>query len=381
MIAEVLHKVAAMEHEEKGEHAYYPRPSIAGPERCLRQMVYWARGEKGRPLPGRSIVVMDDSSWHEELTADLIRKTAFELHSHQMPVTLPNAFPWREAGEVTCHVCGEKHDKRDAHGHTDFIISDPVEGRDILVEHKALSHFSWEALADGELPLDYLTQMAIYLRSLMLVNPELNTGLLLAKNKNTSGYLEFECGYDFEADSLTVKTLRNHVGEVTALGKTIDRIVQDALDRFRLVDSYVAQQKLPLRQYQWDHWRCDYCAYNELCWSGYVAEHQTFKTDEKIAGWAHQLLRKYRELGDQESQIKKERDALKGEIKNTLTRLGVREGIAGNLAVKWSVSTQRRVNQDKIPAHLLEAAKEDSIAERLTVREIGAGKQQKGAKK
>ena len=42
MIADIILKVAAMERTE--EDAYRPRPSSAGPQRCIRQMVYHGLG-------------------------------------------------------------------------------------------------------------------------------------------------------------------------------------------------------------------------------------------------------------------------------------------------------------------------------------------------
>jgi len=86
MIADIILKVAAMQGEEEGNHAYYPRPSLAGPERCIRQMVFWGMGIERQALPGRAVMIFDDSSFHEDLTGDWIRKSAFQLHSEQMKV-------------------------------------------------------------------------------------------------------------------------------------------------------------------------------------------------------------------------------------------------------------------------------------------------------
>jgi len=87
LISEVILKVAGMEAEES--KPYYPRPSIAGPERCLRQMVYWASNTpRDKRISDRAIVVMNDSSFHETLTEDWLNKTAFRLHSQQMEVEI-----------------------------------------------------------------------------------------------------------------------------------------------------------------------------------------------------------------------------------------------------------------------------------------------------
>ena len=78
MLAEIIPKIAGM---EQNEWDFKPRPSSAGPERCIRQMVYHGLGFPSEPLSGRAILVFDDSSWHEELTLDWLRKSAFKIHS------------------------------------------------------------------------------------------------------------------------------------------------------------------------------------------------------------------------------------------------------------------------------------------------------------
>ena len=88
MLADVLVKVAGFEKEDHG--LYTPRPSLAGPERCIRQIVYWANGTpEDRTIGDRFIMVLDDSSWHEHLTADWIRQSAYTLHSEQMHINTP----------------------------------------------------------------------------------------------------------------------------------------------------------------------------------------------------------------------------------------------------------------------------------------------------
>ena len=63
MLADILHKVAAMENKEKEPSKYYPRPSQSGPDKCIRQMVYWATDTpKDKDLPGRTLHVFDDGA-------------------------------------------------------------------------------------------------------------------------------------------------------------------------------------------------------------------------------------------------------------------------------------------------------------------------------
>ena len=89
MLADLLIKIAGM--TAKPEAEYRPRPSSAGPERCLRQLVYKALGTPGKPTGDRFIMVLDDSSWPEELTADWIRKSAFQPPDQQPVVGVEGA--------------------------------------------------------------------------------------------------------------------------------------------------------------------------------------------------------------------------------------------------------------------------------------------------
>ena len=379
MLADVLHKVAAMEFEEKEPGAYYPRPSLAGPERCLRQMVYWARGEDRKPLPGRAVVVFDDSSWHEELTADLIRKSAFHVHSQQLPVFLANALPWMPENERwKCHVCGASIYYRDLHGHIDFIVTD-ILGVDRLVEHKALSHFGFEELLRGELPMDYLTQKAIYLRGVKLLNPDLNEGILLVKNKNQSGFLEFRSRYDWDTDTLVVLERVHHTGAREDINLKIPNIVGDALKRFEEVDRYRVAGTLPQRQYEIDHWRCQYCGYHETCWDGWIEEHAALATDVALEQEIVDLVRYERECHMHETEMRKEKEALREKIKALLKAANIRSGRAGDYMVDWTVTKRKKLDMDLLPPEAVAQATIEVPAERLVIRKAKPKQKEKAA--
>jgi hypothetical protein len=168
MLAEVILKSLGFEKER---WPYSPRPSSAGPERCLRELCYWALGFKGKPQSDRSLARMDDSSWHEQLTMDLIRKTAFRLHSEQMAV---------ECGQVIRN--GKPFTIK---GRIDGLVTDLL-GVDRLLEHKAVDHFTFQRYTSEEFPLDYLSQVVLYLVGLVKIQTEIKEAILLFKNKNTS---------------------------------------------------------------------------------------------------------------------------------------------------------------------------------------------------
>ena len=123
MLADIIPKIAGMEQEK---HKYNHRCSAASyGEKCLRQTVYDALGLPAKPFPDRTMLVFNDSSWHEELTADMIRKSAYRLHSEQMEV-------------VAFEVNGVS-----VKGHIDGIITDMLD-EDYHYEHKAINHFTFE---------------------------------------------------------------------------------------------------------------------------------------------------------------------------------------------------------------------------------------------
>lgn len=182
MFSKALLQTMAEVFAEREDSGYRPRPSMMGPERCIRQSVYHALGYERRPFSGRGANVLNDSAWHEELTLDTMSKSAFQTHSHQMGITIPNIYTWAEPGEWKCSVCERQGvypmiDNRDCHGHLDWIATD-FDGKDYLIEHKALSMYGWDGIHKlEEYHFDYLTQMACYLRGVQLVNPDLHEGV------------------------------------------------------------------------------------------------------------------------------------------------------------------------------------------------------------
>lgn len=379
MLAEVLLRIAGEQAAERPRTKYRPRPSSAGPERCIRQLTYDAMGIPKPPLAGRAVAVFDDSSWHEELTADLMRKSAFQVHSEQMPVNLPGVFDW-EAGEYVCEQCGQLIDRRTAHGHIDWLVTD-LAGVDRLIEHKALSHFGFEALVAGNLPADYLTQMAIYMRALQRHQPELREGVLLVKNKNQSAYMELRVLYDGPSDVLTVFERVHHTGITEALNHKMERVTGEAFDRFAKVHAHVSRGTLPPQQYEASHWRCDYCPYRERCWSEYVREQQGFRSTGKSpknagpllepgfqSGLLETLLREDDELRVVENDAKKARDAVRASIKRAMEGAHIRQGLIGNYWVNWKTSMRPTLDRDLLPPEVVAAATVEKLSETLYVK-------------
>lgn len=380
MLSDILHKVAAMDFEEQYEGKYKPRPSLSGPQRCIRQLTYWARGEEKKPLPGRAVVVMEDSSWHEELTADLVRRSAFKLHSEQMSVTIPNAYYWRTKGTWECVVCKRMgnaqtvYHNSECHGHIDFMVTD-LTGKDTLVEHKALSHFGFQGLLDNpikNLPLDYFTQTAIYMRGAQAVNPELKDALLLVKNKNQSGYLEFVLSYNGKKDELKIKEMIHHTGDRTKIDRTMRKVTEEAFAKFARVEAHRKAGTLPDRQYYYDNWHCEYCMFNRQCWLGYVAEFNEMSNDAVVLeGNLVELVKTERAFAADESKAKKGKEAKRKEIKRVLKEFQIREGVIDSrYRLKWTVKEVDKLNTDLLQPSERDRIMEKQLQERLDIKEI-----------
>ena len=324
MLAEILPKVAQMDYKE---YDFRPRPSLAGPERCKRQMVMWGLGLPRSPMPGRAVMVFDDSSWHEELTADWLRKTAYQLHSQQMPV---QCRPPMGMGKI------------------DGILTD-ANKVDRLLEHKAISHFSFQRLWEGPLPIDYLTQTAIYLDGLQKENPDIEEGLLLVKNKNTAQYLEYRIKYKW--DVLGVIEMVNSQEERKEVNIAIPDIYQNAINRFEEVLTHIADKHLPKRQYEMNDWHCEYCGWYGECWKNYHEEFAELRTDLILPEEFAQDIRFYQELGGQISDMEKQRKEVKKTIVGKLKEADAREGRAEDYIVRLKLEERKEFT---VPANTIE---------------------------
>ncbi len=350
MLAELIHKIAAQEYKEKENSSYHPRPSLAGPDRCIRQMVYWNLKTPAKPLPGRGVMIFNDSSWHEELTADWIRKSSYKLHSQQMKVT-----------------ASRKGYSFVLNGRIDGIVED-MQGIEYLFEHKAVSHFSWQEMAKGNVSADYLSQMCLYMSGLEKVSPTYRA-ILLVKNKNTAQYLEFLITYSNFADMCIVESMTNSIGgmETIELKKEYPFIVESCFSKFKAIEEFASKKELPKRQYEVDHWRCDYCAYHQTCWEGYEKEFQALGTEAELQE-AEDLCAYYLETSGHILTMSKEKDMLKAKIKKVLADKGAREGTTKRYIVTNKLIKSLKIDKSLIPVNILPDCQKESFSERLNIR-------------
>ncbi len=345
MLADVLHKVAEFDREE--EWVYSPRPSLAGPERCIRSLDYYAQDYERKPFPGRFITVLDDSSWHEQLIKDWIRKSAFQIHSEQM--------------EVACGIVNGKS----VRGHIDGILTDIIL-IDRLLEIKAISHFGFQDVWNGHLPLDYITQSCLYLKGLRETIPDLQEALLFIKNKNQSQYLEILISLD-GSDCATLKEIILSTGERKPINQKIENVTGSALARFEEIERYRQEKKVHPRIYEKSHWRCQYCPYGELCWEGWEEEIENMvegQADEEF----ETMCRYYKETSAHVSEMEKEKDNMNGQIKGYMKEHGWNKTVAGEYTALLDIRRKKALDQTLIPPAILAQAQKENAFEVLTVK-------------
>jgi len=355
MIAEVILKVAGFERFN-GQVPYYPRPSYSGPERCLRAICYEAQGYPKR-LSDRFYAILDDSSWHEELTLDILRRSSFRLHSEQMVV---------ECGEVVHRGSPFK-----IKGRIDGILTD-LSGVDRLLEHKAINHFSFERYSQDEFPVDYLSQMAFYFVGLSKVQPEIREGILLMKNKNTSQYIEFFVSYDVSEDILRVHEVIRSDG-MRRDGREFSGLYRGSIDRFMEVERHRVEGTLPPRQYEPGDWHCSYCSFEEICNSSYAKEFSSLSEAmdfREIEG----EVRRYSELSSLKRRTEILIEDLKAEIKSAMKAEGLRKASVNGFTVSLSLQKRRSLDKSLIPVEVLRKAEREEVVEVLYVKSAEAEK-------
>lgn len=346
MIAELIEKIAGFEAKES---SYYPRPSWAGPERCLRQLVYMARGVPSKKKEDRFYLILDDSSWHEELTLDWLRKSAFKVHSEQLEVECGNVI-WQ----------GQPFTLK---GHIDAIVTDLM-GKDYLLEHKAINHFSFQRYLEKQYPIDYLTQCCLYIVGLQKLNPEIKDGILLIKNKNTAQYMEFKLHYDSKTDLLVIKEICGSNG-YRREGTEFQGLYRQAIQRLNQVEYYRTTDELPPRQYTHD-WQCSYCGYNEICYENYEEFNSldTIELPEEFQG----LLDEYEVLNEQKKMAETRLEEIKQELKNYLLQSQAKVGKCGEFIICRNLQFRKQINKEKIPPELVSEIYENKIIETLSIK-------------
>lgn len=341
MLAEILLRIGAASMAP--DRAYHPTPSLAGPDRCIRQLCYHAQGVKGGAWGDRFASVLSDGNWHEELLKDWIRRSAYQLHSEQMPLTFDAGVRisqdgWRCAVVIEGKECGTFVGSTQIHGHIDGILTDLL-SHDALLEVKSMDHFKfnrlWEA---GEIPRDNLTQVALYVRGAQVVAPTLRRFVLVIKNRNTSQLIDHSGYYDRDTDTLVIEESVRSDGE-RSLGTCIVGITGTAIAKLTDVESYRRLGTLPARPFEYhNEFPCSYCRWQEPCWAGYEAEvaarEDHLVLPEDMARHADSITKLSAVKSDVEKQLKNEKRSLLALMESAGAKSG--EGMGFEVVIKLS---------------------------------------------
>lgn len=349
MLAELIHPIAAMDHQE---WEFRPRPSNGGPDTCLRKLAYQAYDAPQKDPHGRFLVVMDDSSWHEELVVQWLERTVFHLHSRQL--------------RIACGTTIWKGRPQTIHGQIDGIITD-LFGVDRLLEIKAIEHFTFQRYSDGTYPTNYFTQVVLYFKGVLALNPELREALLLIKNKNQSAFLEYRLRYHPDEDRLTVVELTHSNGTHTFPNQDFIGLYRQALARFAVLETHRDAGSLPLRPYEDQHnFHCDYCPFRKLCWEGVQRIPLTGQRPMRADLIA--LAKEYVDLDERLGPLEKRWKEIRKQFQVELRALGVQRLYGGGYTVNVTVSTQQRTDESLLPQDLIARSKRAVPMERLDIR-------------
>ena len=312
MLVEVIKKIA--EETQEARQPYRHRPSSAC--KCIRQSVYHAMKVEPKMLPGRALLVFDDSKWHEELTSDWIRKSGYKLHSEQMKV---------DVFKVNNIMVG---------GSIDGMITDPM-GNDYLLEIKSINHFAFQRIEKNPSEAhEYYVQCVLYLYGLKKeVGADLDA-VLLIKNKNTAQYQECLIVPDRGSATSFVNVYTIEGSNRGQLIYTIDDPVQTAWKRFNLIDECLSKNIIPERPYRRDDWHSGYCPYQEVCWAGYEEEVAAMPRGIDLEPYfSKELITTYLNCKEEYDDLNKDLKEAKDALKNIMMNLKIQSGYIGDVEI------------------------------------------------
>jgi len=365
MIADLLMKVAKQGQPQDDE--YRPRPSGWG--RCIRASVYHALGYPPAPWSGRFVILLEDSSFGEDLTIDWINRTAYKVHSQQLRVEI-----------------GETAGGAPIGGSIDGIIED-ILGGEILFDHKAINSYAFERIEGSleagvwdETVVKYVHQGVAYLKGIGRLS-DINRFMLLCKNKNTSAYLEILGKYDHEKDDFIVlhalstriseKSDEGIIGQIDGAKEMIlPGVFKSFMDYFNHVEEYVGRKELPQRPYSMDSWQCGYCRWQGECWKEYEKEVEAMVEGAEMPEEIEKEAEEYRALTNTAKMCEDRKKELKSILLNVLTAENIKKCKSSKTGISVSLSVRSRdsLDADLIPAAIREKATKTSTWQQIDVR-------------
>lgn len=340
MLAKEIQNVLYERYCQNNPKTFYPRPSLAGLTQCSRQLYYKLKNfepDKMLSTP-RMAVVLDDSSWHEELTLNALRQSnKYEVYGEQT--------------EILCGVVNFNNQPFELKGHIDGIVKDKTTGQKYLLEHKALNTFGFTRYEKlSTLPIDYFTQCVLYSKGLQELDSSVNHIILLIKNKNTGAYLEFKMQYNAKDDVLTISEINtSEKGNMRQDNIVLHGIYEQAINRFNQIDNATEP---PERVTGEDVWQCDYCVYESLCYKTNSLNSEAKEEKNKyieLPSEYETVLQQYFDAVRAEKFAKEQKEEAIATIKNYMENIGKAQKASFKDTVIQIYSVSREtIDKDKL---------------------------------
>lgn len=219
---------------------------------------------------GFTLVECDWLKFHEMGMA-FMRLAGFSAYPSE-PQKCPS-YAYRPADDVPPVMC-----------HVDAVLRLPDSDECIIMEHKAISHWSFEGAEEGKFPAGRVRQLHRYMLSECGEKYNIKRGVLLQINKNTGAYYEMwwrnDNGFMVLEDVFSTR-LGNEPLYIRTNEKhreiSIKYIKQQDASRYKYVRSFTDKEELPPRDKVFGQdYECSslYCRYYDHCFSTYESPRQ-----------------------------------------------------------------------------------------------------------
>jgi hypothetical protein len=310
MLIDKLHSVesAFAGTGEKDDQAKWERPSLSGPDRCIRELTYRANGTPAAPHSGRLLNLFDNGIWEEEMVLDRLSRAGIEIVERKVKLATMLG-----SGEADARViCPDGHFR--------------------IVEIKSRSEFVWKR--EIETPSrDAVTQLVAYIEAAYRLGKiDWPSGLLIGSNRGTAQAYEYLIDYDPVADkaSWTICTTRGD----RPINGVFEGVIAGQKRKNLEVKAHVAAGTLPPRPYVFgSEYPCSYCRWADTCWAGYKDERGLAVTDavlEQLDPTLLPLVSEYVRIRGEKGEIEKRHKELGEKIKLALVNLSVKSGKIGD---------------------------------------------------
>jgi len=345
----ILPNIARIEKAEEDTNSIY-RPRVSNSGSCPRALTYAARGYDAKPHSGRMALLFEDGNVHEDITIRWLEKTDYKVTHNQLGLDIAEVNGAPE-GSWRCESCERDVKFSTLHGHIDgLILTDEIS---LLFEHKGLGQFAFDNL-NNEAPEGYIGQCCCYIVGLENAGIELESAVLIVKNKNTSEYRQINVTYDKATD--TAVAYNTWSGRETYHSDVVKKVIS----LHEVVEEYrgKSEDEFPARPYESNDWHCRFCRYSDECWSGYVEEFSSYSEEKEIpeTDELYSMLDDLDKIKSEERVLKSNARDLRGRILSRIADLEIKSGKCGDMKFSLRSFNKKTVDNSLIPESILEAA-------------------------